>query len=124
MILGVGTDLVQRVRIEQSLARWGDRFARRILAPPELAIFNTHRQPAAYLAKRFAGKEAASKALGTGIGQISWQEISIVNDAAGSPAMELTGAALRLFEAHGARHIHVSLADEKDYALAFVVVSR
>ncbi len=123
MILGVGTDLVRRARIEQSLARWGDRFARRILAPQELAIFNAHHQPAAYLAKRFAGKEAASKALGTGIGQISWQEISIVNDAAGSPVVELTGAALRLFAARGARHIHVSLADEKEYALAFVVVS-
>lgn len=124
MILGVGTDLVQRARIEQSLERWGERFARRILSPQELVIFSKHHQPTAYLAKRFAGKEAASKALGTGIGQISWQEISIVNDAAGSPMVELSGAALSLFEARGARHIHVSLTDEKAYALAFVVVSR
>ncbi len=124
MILGVGTDLVQRARIEQSLERWGERFARRILSPQELAIFSKHHQPAAYLAKRFAGKEAASKALGTGIGQVSWQEISVVNDAAGSPIVELSGAALSLFEARGARHIHVSLTDEKAYALAFVVISR
>lgn len=124
MILGVGTDLVQRARIEQSLERWGGRFARRILSPRELAIFSKHHQPGAYLARRFAGKEAASKALGTGIGHVSWQEISIVNDAAGSPVLELTGAALRLFETRGARHIHVSLADEKEYALAFVIVSR
>ncbi len=124
MILGVGTDLVRCARIEQSLERWGKRFAQRILSPQELAIFSKHHSPASYLAKRFAGKEAASKALGTGIGKISWQEISIVNDAAGSPALEFTGAALRLFETRGARHVHVSLADEKEYALAFVVVSR
>lgn len=123
MILGVGTDIVQRERIERSLHRWGDRFARRILSARELEIFHEHHQPTAYLAKRFAGKEAAAKALGTGIGKVSWQDISIVNDRAGMPVLELTGPALALFTARGAGNIHVSLADEKDYALAFVVLS-
>ncbi|HKX37436.1 MAG TPA: holo-ACP synthase, partial [Burkholderiales bacterium] len=67
MIFGVGTDVVEIGRIEKALERWGERFARRILCEPELKRFLGHRQPAAYLAKRFAAKEAFTKALGTGI---------------------------------------------------------
>ena len=65
MILGIGTDLVEIERIEAALERWGDRFARKILVPRELDRLARHRQPAAYLAKRFAAKEAFSKAMGT-----------------------------------------------------------
>ncbi|MGH8691342.1 MAG: holo-ACP synthase, partial [Burkholderiales bacterium] len=67
MIFGVGTDVVEIGRIEKALGRWGERFARRILCEPELKRFLGHARPASYLAKRFAAKEAFTKALGTGI---------------------------------------------------------
>ena len=84
-IAGIGTDIVELSRIEQALAR-GDRLARRILTPAELERFAAHTQPARYLAKRFAAKEAAVKALGTGIGVgISWQHIRVDNHPGGAP---------------------------------------
>jgi holo-[acyl-carrier protein] synthase len=80
VILGIGTDLVEIARIEQALERWGERFARKVLVPRELARLAEHRKPAAYLAKRFAAKEAFSKAMGTGIrAPVNWLNIAVVN---------------------------------------------
>jgi holo-[acyl-carrier protein] synthase len=79
MIYGVGTDLIEIPRIEAALARFGLRFAERILCPPELQRFRSHRLPAAYLAKRFAAKEAFTKALGTGIhSPANWHGVWLV----------------------------------------------
>ena len=89
MILGVGTDLCEISRIEQALARFGERFAKRILVESELAVFRRRRKRAAYLAKRFAAKEAFSKAMGTGIHfPVNWHNVWVVNDRAGKPALE------------------------------------
>ena len=82
MIFGVGTDVVEIGRIEKALSRWGERFAERILCAPELNRFRKHKQPASYLAKRFAAKEAFTKALGTGIkAPANWHGVWVTNRA-------------------------------------------
>jgi holo-[acyl-carrier protein] synthase len=123
MIIGIGTDIVQIDRIKQAVERQGYRFAERILCPSELSVFEQKNQSASYLAKRFAAKEAASKALGTGIGPISWQDMEISNNNAGAPVLSFRGAAKERMESLGAHQVSISLSDELDYAVAFVVLS-
>lgn len=124
MIIGIGTDLVHVDRMAGILQKHGLRFSRRILTEFEREALARASRPEAYLAKRFAVKEAASKALGTGIGRISWQDFQISNNTAGMPELVFTGNAQRLFLQKGGRQILVSIADEQDIALAFVVLSR
>lgn len=123
MIIGIGTDLVQIGRIENSLARTGDRLARRILTPTEFDEFNCRQNQANFLAKRFAAKEAFSKALKTGIGPISWQDMQVSNTPAGAPELELSGGVLTIMRALGGREVLLSLSDEREYALAFVMIT-
>lgn len=123
MVVGIGTDIVQVSRIKEAFERQGERFAQRILCPNELRLFNEQQQSMPYLAKRFAAKEAASKALGTGIGEISWQDMEISNDQKGAPKLDFTGPAKEQMASMGATHIAISLSDERDYAVAFVVLS-
>ncbi len=124
MILGIGTDLVLVSRIEAVLGRQGERFARRILTAAELERFRQHSQPARYLAKRFAAKEAILKALGTGLAKgLSWHDLQIDNDAAGAPHVLVTGAALDLMQTRGGGRMLLSLSDEREQALAFVIWS-
>ena len=123
MIAGIGTDIVRIERIRKILGkRQGETFARRVLMDSELEIFSSHCNPAAYLAKRFAAKEAASKALGTGIGKVSFQHLQVSNDEQGAPRLQFHGYAKELQEQRGIRHIHLSLSDEEDAAVAFVVL--
>jgi holo-[acyl-carrier protein] synthase len=123
MIVGIGTDIVQIDRIKHVVERQGDRFVERILCPSELSIFEKKKRSISYLAKRFAAKEAASKALGTGIGPISWQDMEISNDRSGAPILLLKGAAKKRMALIGAHQVSISLSDELDYAVAFVVLS-
>ncbi|MGI0115928.1 holo-ACP synthase [Zooshikella sp. RANM57] len=124
MIIGVGTDIVKIERIADVELRLGARFARRILTPSELQRYQSHPKPTAFLAKRFAVKEAAAKALGTGIAQgVSWQHIHINNNDLGAPILHFSDRALIMLEKLGGKHCHVSLADEQDYVVAFVVLS-
>ena len=123
MIVGIGTDLVEIVRVERALERHGDRFARRILVAQEYDRFTAHRKPAAYLAKRFAAKEAFSKAMGTGIRvPVSWQNLGVANHSSGRPYFELSEALAELVRRRGIRSVHVSLTDERGMAAAFVVL--
>ncbi len=123
MIVGIGTDLVEIARIRSALARFGDRFARKVLVPREYQRFAAHRNPAAYLAKRFAAKEALSKALGTGMRHpVSWHQIGVVNHPSGQPYFELSAALAAFLRERGIRTAHVSLTDERDLAAAFVVL--
>ncbi len=123
MIVGIGTDLVEIVRVERALERHGDRFARRILVAQEYERFTAHRKPAAYLAKRFAAKEAFSKAMGTGIRvPVSWQNLGVANHSSGRPYFELSEALAELVRRRGIRSVHVSLTDERGMAAAFVVL--
>ena len=123
MIIGIGTDIVKISRIKEAYDRHKNRFAEKILRPAELNIFQEKQQSISYLAKRFAAKEAASKALGTGIGSISWQDIEIRNDSSGAPILLLLGAAQIRMELLGATQSFVSLSDEVNHAVAFVVLS-
>ncbi|AIR00334.1 holo-ACP synthase [Pluralibacter gergoviae] len=121
-IVGIGTDIVEIARIEAATARSGDRLARRVLSDSEWKIWETHQQQVRFLAKRFAVKEAASKALGTGIRNgLAFEQFEVYNDELGKPKLRLLGAAAELAQRLGVRHIHVTLADERHYACATVI---
>ncbi|MGB2260493.1 MAG: holo-ACP synthase [Porticoccaceae bacterium] len=123
MALAIGTDIVEIERITATLERQGDKFIQRILCEPEQHEYYRRKQDAAYVAKRFAAKEAVAKALGTGIGRgVSFQDILIVNNDAGAPGVELSGGALQLMQSLGGSRMLLSLADEQQYALAYAVL--
>lgn len=123
-VLGLGTDIVEIARIEAQLARGGDRLAKRVLTEAEYARFQTLSEPVRFLAKRFAAKEAAAKALGTGIGRgVSFQHIHISNNADGAPQLEFSDGARQRLETLGATRALLSIADERHYAVATVILS-
>ena len=123
MIYGIGTDIIEIPRIEAALRRFGDRFAQRILCEPELRRFAAHRKPAAYLAKRFAAKEAFTKALGTGIhAPANWHGVWVMNLRSGKPTLQFTEALKALLDARGIGHAHVSITDERELASATVIL--
>lgn len=122
-IVGIGTDIVEIARIEAVITRSGDRLARRVLSEHEWNIWETHQQPVRFLAKRFAVKEAASKALGTGIRNgLAFEQFEVYNDELGKPKLRLWGAAAELAAQLGVAHMHVTLADERHYACATVIM--
>lgn len=123
MIYGVGSDLIEIARVERILARFGERFAQRILCEPELRRFRAHTKPAAYLAKRFAAKEAFTKALGTGIhAPANWHGVWVVNLKSGKPQLEFSPELASLLRARGIRRSHLTLTDERDMAAATVIL--
>ena len=125
MIYGIGTDIVAVARIQAGIERFGDRFVHRILAVQELEGFEKSVKPAHYLAKRFAAKEATVKAMGTGFrGGISLAQIAVSNDLHGKPGLEFSGQAEQFCLRLGIEESHLSLADENDYAIAFVTLLR
>ncbi|PIV74955.1 MAG: holo-ACP synthase [Rhodobacteraceae bacterium CG17_big_fil_post_rev_8_21_14_2_50_65_11] len=128
MILGVGTDLANIDRIRGVLDRHGDRFRNRVYTEVERGRAERTLNPAATYAKRWAAKEACSKALGTGLRMgIAWQDMAVTNLATGQPVIHVTGWAeerLRAMTPAGmAATIHVSLTDDDPWAQAFVVIS-
>ena len=123
MIYGVGTDLIEIRRVERVLERFGERFAQRILCEPELKRFRAHRQPVAYLAKRFAAKEAFTKALGTGIhAPANWHGVWVVNLKSGKPVLEFSPTLKKLLQERKIRSSHLSLTDEREIAAATVIL--
>ncbi len=123
MIFGIGTDIVRVARMQKNIERFGEKFAARILSEHELAEYRRIRHKAHYLARRFAAKEAAVKAMGTGFADgIQVRDIEVVHDANGKPALEFHGEARAFLEAHAIAAVHVSLADEEDHAVAFVTL--
>ena len=123
MIFGVGTDVVEIERIQRALQRFGDRFAKRILCEPELRRFHAHRLPANYLAKRFAAKEAFTKALGTGIrAPANWHGVWVANLASGKPVLEFSEPLKKFLKKQGVIQAHLSLSDEKGVAFATVIL--
>lgn len=123
MIVGIGTDIMEIARMQESLQQRGEAWARRLLTDPELAEYEKRGNKPAYLAKRFAAKEAAAKALGTGFADgITWKQMHVLNDAKGAPVMTFTDKALERAQALGVTHIHLSISDEKHYAVAFVIL--
>jgi len=123
VILGTGTDLIDVRRIERALARFGERFARRVLVEDEYRRFRAHVKPAHYLAKRFAAKEAFSKAMGTGIlFPVNWHNVSVANERSGRPYLKFSEPLAALLEQRGISRAHLSLSDELEMACAFVVL--
>lgn len=121
MILGLGTDLVKIARIEAVMARFGERFLNRCFTDAERARGKNNPR---FYAKRFAAKEAAAKALGTGFrGGILLKDIEVANTESGAPSLILHGAALGRLKAMAPKtSLHLSLSDERDQALAVVVI--
>lgn len=125
MIHGIGTDIVGVARLQHNLDRYGERFAARILDSQELEAFRRAAQPGPFLAKRFAAKEALVKALGTGFRQgIGLRDIGVRNDALGKPELAFSTRMDARLRSHGIAVAHLSLSDERDYAIAFVVLER
>ena len=127
MIVGIGTDLADIRRITQTLDRFGDRFVQRCFTEIEQRKSEKRRNRAESYAKRWAAKEACSKALGTGLRMgVAWREMGVVNLPTGQPTMELTGGAAerlaRLTPSGMVARLHVTITDDDPYAQAFVVI--
>ena len=118
MITGIGTDLVDIRRVEKLIAKTGwDKFAKKILAPEEIAgLTAKQKEGAGHLAKRFAAKEAISKAMGTGIGNLKFEDIIISKDSKGKPIAKIRKVTNV--------KIHISISDEYPYAIAFATVKK
>lgn len=123
MIFGIGTDIVEVTRIQASLTQFGDDFAKRILADSELESYLQSHIKARFLAKRFAAKEAFSKALGTGLrAPATFQNIAVSHDALGKPILILARELQTFLDAKNIQQTHISISDEKNLAAAFVVL--
>lgn len=122
-VVGLGTDIAEIERVEKAFARSGKPFAQRILTDNEMAKLSALKQQGRFLAKRFAAKEAASKALGTGIAMgVSFHDFEITNDSLGKPVLSLTGKALEIAQKKQVVNIHLSISDERHYAVATVIL--
>ena len=125
MIYGIGTDLVNIRRIEEAVFRFGDRFLHRILSEQEVAEYAHSSQPARFVAKRFAAKEAFSKAFGTGIGEsVGWHDVTVSHDALGKPLIQTSPALTEKLRGLQIAQTHISITDEAEQALAFVVIEK
>ncbi|MDE2446301.1 MAG: holo-ACP synthase [Alphaproteobacteria bacterium] len=127
MIIGIGNDIVDIRRVEQTLARFGDRFRDRIFTEIEKRKSDKRAHRAASYAKRFAAKEACSKALGTGFRRgVFWKDMGVVNEPSGRPTIVLTGGALkqleRLIPAGLSPKVHLTITDDFPYAQAVVII--
>jgi holo-[acyl-carrier protein] synthase len=123
-MIAVGTDILKIERIDEVMARLGERFVARILTPEEREEYRASAQGNRLLAKRFAAKEAVAKALGTGIGRgVSWQDIQICHDDNGAPLVRLGGGARLAASERGGSRVELSLADELDYVVAFAILT-
>ena len=121
-IKGIGTDIVEIARLERQVEK-SDLLAKRVLTESEMEIYAKHKFPARYLAKRFAAKEAAVKAIGIGIGNgISWQQLEVQSLESGQPLLRYSGYFAEVCEQMGVTASHLSIADEQHYAVATVIL--
>jgi holo-[acyl-carrier protein] synthase len=129
MIYGIGTDIVQISRVEAALARSGPRFAEKILGPQELEKYHARRARSEvrglrFLATRFSAKEAFSKAIGLGMRMpMTWRSAQMLNDPSGKPTIVCSGALLEFMQ-QNKLSAQVTISDEADYGVAFVIVTR
>lgn len=122
MVLGLGTDLIEIERIKQSLERFGERFMQKVFTHGEIAYCQQKKHGAESFAARFAAKEAAAKALGTGISRgIGWQDIEVRRVPGERPTLHLSGRAAERATAMGVRHLQLSLTHSREIAMAVVV---
>ncbi len=122
MIFGIGTDIVERVRVQGTFERFGERFPERILMPEEMALFRRSQDPVRFLGMRFAGKEATVKALGTGFAHGVWvRDVGIVSDPRGRPLVIFSERGHAVCRELGVGAAHVSLTDDAGLIMAFAV---
>jgi holo-[acyl-carrier protein] synthase len=125
MIIGTGIDIIEVARIRASCEKFGERFPARILLESEMQYCMSHKDPAPYIAARFAAKEAVSKAFGTGIGgSIGWHDIEVKRRETGEPYLVLHGKGAELFKARGASGIHLSLSHTLQHATAISILEK
>ena len=123
MIFGIGTDIVEYARIEALWARYGERFAERLLSESELPELGAHADPARFLAKRFAAKEAFAKAVGSGMRHpVAFQRIGVTHDGLGKPVLQFDETLRAYLAQLGVNGHHVSISDERGMVVAFVVL--
>jgi holo-[acyl-carrier protein] synthase len=123
MILGTGIDIIEVTRVQTSHERFGERFLKRLLHPDEIAYCLSHKNPAPFIAARFAAKEAISKAFGTGIGaSLGWQDMEIRRKKSGEPFVILHGKGEKLFTSRRAKQLLISLSHTQNYAAATAVL--
>lgn len=123
MILGTGIDIIEVHRVAAAYEKHGERFINRILRPGEIAYCLSHRRPGPFLAARFAGKEAISKAFGTGIGaQLGWQDMEICRKPSGEPYVVLYDKGLELLRERGGRLVQLSLSHTEQHAAAMAIL--
>lgn len=122
-VRGIGVDVIQVSRLVASLERFGERMERRLFTEGELGYCRTHKDPLPHLAARFAAKEAASKALGTGMsGGVGWTQIEVLQPGGRVPELRFTGMALQRFESMGCTASHLTLTHDGGIAIACVVL--
>ena len=122
-IIGIGADLVKISRIKRLLKKYPEGFPQRILHQNELLVLVDHKSPKSFLAKRFCAKEALAKALGTGIAHgVSFHDIEVSNNDNGQPRLTLHGKTRSIADELGVNTLHISLSDELNYAVAYVIL--
>ena len=123
MIFGTGLDIVDVRRIRKAYSRWGDRFLRKFMREEEIEYCHSLNDPVPSIAVRFAGKEAISKAFGTGIGgRLNWHDLEIVHHESGRPTVKLHGGALVMLVELGGKTVHVTLSHSEDQAAAMALL--
>jgi len=123
MIFGIGTDVVEVSRIKNALGRFGDPLAKKILSSAEYLTYQKIKVKENFLAKRFAAKEAFAKALGTGFrGLVTFKSIEVINDSLGKPSIKMTPELEILVATHKIKNCHLSISNEKNIAVAFVIL--
>jgi holo-[acyl-carrier protein] synthase len=122
MVIGMGTDLIETRRVQESIDRFGERFLERIFTAGEIAYCMRKKNAAESFAARFAAKEAGAKALGTGISRgVSWKEFEVKREPSGKPTLSLSGRAAELAGTMGIRRIELSLTHSRELAMAVVL---
>ena len=125
MIYGIGTDVVEVKRIKGAIERFGDAIAKKILNNAEYSIYSKTKVKENFLAKRFAAKEAFAKALGTGFrGLVTLKSIEVTNNSLGKPSIKMTAGLKDLVDSLDIKSCYLSISDEKNIAVAFVVLER
>ena len=125
MIFGVGTDIVELARMQETYDRFGERFVQRLLMPEERTLYEQTRSPVRFLAMRFAGKEATVKAMGTGFRHGVWiRDVGIVNNAWGRPLVIFSERGQGVCRELGIGEAHVSLTDDAGLVVAFAVAMK
>ena len=125
MILGTGIDIIEVERIRASHEKFGERFLNRILLPAEIEYCLRHKNPAPFLAARFAAKEAITKAFGTGItAELGWHDMEIAHRETGAPYVILHGKGKELLKARGGSNIHISLSHTAHQATAIAILEK